>query len=948
MKQKVCVYILVSRYLKFELVGLSLIEFLEVIAARMQHFETGRIEYDDIDEKVQDYLSEFRKRDVIEAKLHLGEVKSELEGEWNTYRDLVNNNDKQGEGSSSKTLDEGESSRVKPSIGASTSKRKLTFKKTTPKSKLMDKLLCGLCRKSYESLKALQKHCRKHHDGAGVGDGNKEIAHKVTCMICKSKLSRDLITRHIVRIHGYDKPEKNSNLRGFLTLNDKNWKPLWMMAHQDEPPKEMIVPVDKDGRVEMYGVIFEKEDMEFVDDDDDLNDGVKNDPFQDCIDEIMEENIQTESDNNEEEDNKFKPKAEVSEDKIGTKDDSYDMNEVCDTVDEIVNKKGLRSKSFRYETRSVKNKSRKNLVEEFYKEDITVDPGSVNVETFTVDVKDGRFGGGNTEDQDSDFDPDDSKDVNDTRVHNKAIRRAKRDNINVSVLLTDLRLNAPIIEEFGRFIASQKIDSCGDPSKLSTVQKAKGHLFHYDDSYLRFEYSKDPDFNLKRLVSPKDKDFLELADPSEPGGWLESVSGDSGRKDPGRRREMLKAHVSFRNYLYQKLIKSDFGSQTEDYLKRQMVLKNLDNIERTIEKKKLFKVWNNMEIKEKNERLKARNVLSPSNDYNEAHCVIVWFESDEAKEEEIACLEIYDKCDEVEPTSREFVRFGRWARWTIACEDRNRKSVYEFTNLQYMMRKPKWLPPRNEGDTRMDFERFQKLPPDWNPDVPPSKGAEPSCWVIEVSGENLKNREDAQLVLTRRGAEICVKYREMKRRCGLDDKDPKSRFFVNKQGKPLGRMQNTKGSLMEKFGIVCGIKNVTTNSLRRAAEVSIQNSPVMKQSVEKLQLHSKAVGLQYYDKTTQNVRCNFVDQLSHMESPSKNVPEIPPEVKKRRTEYDDEDKEVVVKEAEKILNRSKLKRKSRRSRGNRLLPDEKELLMKVYSPGINERFNGALPGNYFH
>ena len=158
--------ILVSRYLKFELVGLSVIEFLDVIAARIEHFETGKIIYEEIHNKVQDYFSEFRKRDVIEAKLHLNEVRSELEGDWNTYRDLVKNQDEQGLGSTSKAVDKGESSRSKPTIGTLPQKRKVTFKKTTPKAKLMEKLLCSLCRKSYESLKALQRHCRKHHNGA--------------------------------------------------------------------------------------------------------------------------------------------------------------------------------------------------------------------------------------------------------------------------------------------------------------------------------------------------------------------------------------------------------------------------------------------------------------------------------------------------------------------------------------------------------------------------------------------------------------------------------------------------------------------------------------------------------------------------------------------------------------------------------------------------------------
>ena len=63
---------------------MSIIEFLDVIAARIEHFETGRIIYEEIDNKVQDYLSEFKKKQVIEANLHLKEIKLELQNAWNT------------------------------------------------------------------------------------------------------------------------------------------------------------------------------------------------------------------------------------------------------------------------------------------------------------------------------------------------------------------------------------------------------------------------------------------------------------------------------------------------------------------------------------------------------------------------------------------------------------------------------------------------------------------------------------------------------------------------------------------------------------------------------------------------------------------------------------------------------------------------------------------------
>ena len=931
-------------HLHFDIVGLSTIEFLDTIAARIEHFGSGMIIYNDIENKLQEFLSEFTKRQIIEANLHLKEIKLELGKGWNTDRDLVKKEGKQGSASTSKTVEEGESSRNKTKIGPLTPKgfrkRKIYFKKTTPKSKMIEKLQCAICNKPYESLKALKRHGKEKHDGSGVGDGTKEIENKITCMICKKKLQRDLMTRHIINIHGYDKPEKNSLLRGFLTLNDKTWKPLWLFANQDEPPREVLVPLDKEGRVHMYGVTFEKEDMD-IGSDEDLNDNANIEH----LDESKDEQLQMVSDESMEEDSTIKTKAEVFEDKK-TIDDSFDNeDEICRTVDEICNKRVLRSNTFRYHPRRENVPAQRNLTDEFYKS--PPDGGKVTAEKVTVVVKNGNYRNNNKEEVDSDDEPDDSKDGTDTRLHNKAIRRLKRNNINVSVALSDLMLNKTIIEDFCRYIEQLKSDTCDKPSKLSTVVKAKGHLFYYHDSFLNYEYSKNPEFNLKRLVSPRDIDFLELPDPSEVDGWFDSLSGDSGTADPGRRREMLKAHVSFRNYLYQKLMKADFGSSQNDYLKREMVIRKLENMKKVIDNKKLFQTWNNLETKQKNERQKARKVLSPSNDYNEANCVVKWFESDKAKEEEEACQEIYLKCYETGGTTlKNFVRFAVWGRWTIACEDRNRSAVYGFTNLEFMKRKPKWLPAKNEDDTSLMYERFQKLPQDWDPDSPPYKGAEPTCWVIEVSGNDLKNREDAQLVLTRRGAEICVQFREMKRECKVPE-EPNSPFFVNRKGKPLAVMQRNKGSLLERFGEVCGFEKATTNSLRRAAETQIQNSPIMKQSVEKLQHHSNAVGLKYYDRSSQNVRVNFVNQLSQMESPSKNVTKVPSEVKKRRAEIDEEDKEVVVKEAEKLLNQSKMKNKRARSKANKVLPAEKVSLLKFYSPGINERFKGAIPGNYF-
>ena len=121
----------------------------------------------------------------------------------------------------------------------------------------------------------------------------------------------------------------------------------------------------------------------------------------------------------------------------------------------------------------------------------------------------------------------------------------------------------------------------------------------------------------------------------------------------------------------------------------------------------------------------------------------------------------------------------------------------------------------------------------------------------------------------------------------------------------------------------------------------------MKQSVEKLQLHSSATGLSYYDRSSQNVRASFVNQLADMESPQKSNREVPSGIKKKRLVMDVEDQQTVVKEAEELLKQSKLKRKLPRSKTNKVKPAEREFMMKLYSVEVKKKFNASFPGNYF-
>ena len=918
------------------MLGSSVLKFLDETAGRIDHYWAGRIIFEDIDSKVQEFLSSFKKKQVFEAQLHLKEIKDELKNNWNIERKNVETKKDPGAGSTSTTLT------VEGGDRAQTPLRKVTFKKATPKSKLLEKLQCTICTKTYESLRTLRRHANKQHNGEGYNIGAKEVDNRVSCMICNAKQQRDLISRHVITMHGFQKHDKNSVLRGFISLDGSHWKPLWLPSHEPDPPKEVLVPVDEEGRVQLYGVKFEKDE----------------------IDDLEDENINKNNDGDKTEGNKDDQREKKRNDNMmvdgidNTEDNKYDTNETVGELFENVKEKArpkvIEINTFGQIPISRDNPAVRDLTDEFCDEgsddydafDVVkpVSQGTavghhkIAVENFTVNVEGGDFWSIDDIDvYDSDFDPTDSHDDNETRMHNKSIRRAKRNNLNISKDITKLETNKTVIEAFGSYLKQRD-------AKVSTVNKANGHLFYYHDSFLNYEVSKDPLFNLKRLMSPQDEDFIELSDPTEVGGWFDYTPGDVGKADAGRLREMLKAHTTFRSYLYEKIMSADFGNTSECYLKRDMVLRRLDMIKTRIENKKLFGSLQKQETRDKIERLKARNVLSPNNDFNEANCVVTWFESDEAKKEEAACLELHEKCMAGRSIlDKDFSRFANWARFTIACEDRNRRAVYGFTNLEFMKRKPKWLPLKNKDDSVNVAEMFEKLPSNWNADSAPKEGAEPSCWVVAVSGADLKGNEDAQLVLTRRTEEICLKFREMKEECSVacEEKGP---FFVNKRGKALAKLQRTKGSLLEKFGKVCGFEKATTNSLRRAAEQQIQNSPNMKQSVEKLQLHSSAVGLKYYDKSAQNVRASFVSQLSDIESPHKTPNDVPSEVKKRRLEMDVKEKETVVKEAEELLKNAKMKRRLARSKTNKVLPLEKEFMMKIYSVEINRRFNGSFPG----
>ena len=161
----------------------------------------------------------------------------------------------------------------------------------------------------------------------------------------------------------------------------------------------------------------------------------------------------------------------------------------------------------------------------------------------------------------------------------------------------------------------------------------------------------------------------------------------------------------------------------------------------------------------------------------------------------------------------------------------------------------------------------------------------------------------------------------------VEDTDP---YFVNTRNEPIAPLQNTPGSLLNKFGIACGIAKPTVNTLRRAAETKIQASPLMKSAVENLNSHSSEVGVEHYDLGADNSRASFIHQLSAMESPGI-VGDVPERIKEKRKETAVKERELRVKRAKETLIVDKMKKRNHLSKSCRLKPKNRLFLQEFFS-----------------
>ena len=76
--------------------------------------------------------------------------------------------------------------------------------------------------------------------------------------------------------------------------------------------------------------------------------------------------------------------------------------------------------------------------------------------------------------------------------------------------------------------------------------------------------------------------------------------------------------------------------------------------------------------------------------------------------------------------TRKFATYSHYSKNTLITSDRNRKGVYNLKNKDVRDRIPLYFPP--------GYTDFNKLPEEWNPHEAPYPGAEPTVYVIQLSG----------------------------------------------------------------------------------------------------------------------------------------------------------------------------------------------------------------------
>ena len=542
--------------------------------------------------------------------------------------------------------------------------------------------------------------------------------------------------------------------------------------------------------------------------------------------------------------------------------------------------------------------------------------------------------------EDSDVETDDEDEFTFTRLRNKMDRYRQRNNPD-KVLDENLPENKGFID---KFVAHIRKTSTTQNKKSSTISLSTSLLFRHEDSLLVYRKKKNPSFSLDRLLCINDQSrFLELKDPST---WIDEISGEDGRDNAIRRKEMYKAYKRLCRYVLKQL--GDTDTDTTDYValfRRDKIRNNLKDILEDIDKNKTWTKLQRIVDSDRVEIQKAKATIDPDHKHNAAKANKTYFASHEFKNRLGKCDQIWEKSLASNKISgQDFNTIGNFSRHLLAMTDRNRAAAYHFRNSDFAARKKVWFP------TGHNTDKFDGVPEDWNMFEEPSDGREPDAWTLDLSSndEILKLGIDVNITVLKLAHEWCNKYRDVKDIKWKGIKDDEY-FFVNNQRKRFGPMNKT--AMLNEYAKVTGLKNVTVNTFRRAIEPQIQGDHKMKTRSKDISSHSEQTGSKYYDESASQFRCAAMHYLNEgeVEDETQTSEHVPDEIKAKRLKLDEEGQRANLEKAKLKVEKDPTKRKATTGKSCSVVPADRAFMQSAFGKdGVYSDLNfhaGKFPGN---
>ena len=479
----------------------------------------------------------------------------------------------------------------------------------------------------------------------------------------------------------------------------------------------------------------------------------------------------------------------------------------------------------------------------------------------------------------------------------KAERYHERKSLVAIKKLSSSVENQKFIQMFSDWMESQSGDN-------STLSLKLGHNFHYPDSFLNWMTSQKEDFNLMRLIDfSQESNFISIQSPIK---WLEAIGGPSGLEFPGRRDEAVKAFKKFLSFIRYNLNQATFDG--ESIIRKRAIKEHIKDIQEETNEMNLHRQYQDIASEQRAKRDEMSEIVNPSNEEDKFSAPETWFSSEECKnvllEAEAIHKEIVDK-DLV--TKKPFDRYAKIAFLDLAMSDKLRVGVYNaLNNRDWATKKAVYLPAGYEDPN------YDNLPNGWKIYSKPKLGnATPSRYEIRIPGtrKGIKNKQRQVITLNLKTHEILERYYDIKRK-KWPNLQFDARFFVNFSGEALPPLRNYEGSLLHLVGRVTGIPGFTLKDTRKSLDSQIQNNPQLKMHIRDLNSHSADVGTHYYDRLDGARRSLLNHCVNQKEGSDLKRASTEPseEIKEKRSKQNQEDKEVLRKEAEDYLQQQKKKK----------------------------------------